>query len=296
MSATIISNESIDAYHANPALSNSKVSVFLDGGPELYRQRFVAKTLPHPEPTDAMMLGQQIDTLVTESRELFAQRYLIKPQGMSFATTAGKNWKAEHGLAGKPIIAWDDWLMMEQVEKAIQEHPLFPVLVHPKIRSQVTVRAEISSFGFGLQSRPDWLSMTPCEISDGLPYSINLKTTADWTDWFDESDPTSQKAGSPVYNYGYHRQAALDQWVLAQTDLGETRHFLLVAEKQAPYRVGVVQLTEEYLEAGFYEINADLERLKACYASNTWPKQPTGVVKLGPPKWLTDRAMRKAIA
>lgn len=293
MNASIILNESIHAYHTNAAISNSKISVLRDGGPALFHGRFVAKSIPKPADTEALILGNALDALVTTGAGGFDADYVIKPEGMSFATKDGKEWRAAH-CHGKTIIAWDDWQMLKAMAASISIHPLFPVLIHTRAKAQVTIRVHTNSYGYEIQSRPDWLSQVPCEVSDGLPYSVNLKSTDDFSDWHNDADPFSQRTGSPVYTYGYHRQAALDQWCQVQAGIGETAHFLLVAEKRDPYRVGVFRMSEEYLEHGWLDIDADLHRLKALYASGVWQKQPVGVIPLSPPKWLVENVQRKA--
>jgi hypothetical protein len=191
MTAELIYDESIESYHANPAVSNSKVSVLRDGGPAFFQGRFITKTIDKPKDTDALILGNALDAMMTEGRTALAARYIIKPQGMSFATKEGKQFKADHCDGIRPVIDWDDWTMLERMEVAIKAHPLFPILIHAQAKAQVTIRASTTSYGFALQSRPDWLSLVSCEVSDGLPYSVNLKSTLDFSDWCNEADPYS---------------------------------------------------------------------------------------------------------
>jgi hypothetical protein len=291
--AVLILGESMEAYHDSDCVSNSKLSVLEDGGPALYHGRFVAKSIPKPETTDALRLGCAFDTMLTEGRQEFARRYVVSPEGMKFSNKAGIEWKERHVTDEDKLIRWPEFVMMEAMERAVQADPLFRTFVHKAMIAQATVRMAISKYGVGVQSKPDWLSKVPCEFSGGRPYSINLKTTADWSDWFKDSDPNHPQTGSPVYTYGYHRQAALDQWCLFNVDeIGETAHFLLVIEKQEPFRVGWVQLTDEYLESGWREANAGLLRLKHCFATNSWPKTTGGVRALNPPRWLIERSLR----
>lgn len=290
--ARLILNESITDYHASACVSNSKLSTLEEGGPALYYGKHVAKTIPH-KVTDALRLGCAFDTLVTEGRTRFAEAYVIKPEGMNFSTKEGKAWRAAHCPNEDKLIAWDEWEMMEAMEAALLSDPLFTTFVHSEMIAQATVRMVATKWGVGLQSRPDWLSMKPNEFSNGLKYSINLKTTEDWTDWFNDADPSHPHTGKPVYTYNYHRQAAIDQFVLFNVDeIGETAHFLLVIEKREPYRVGWIAMTQEYLEAGWREANAGLIRLGHHTRTNTWPKTTGGVRQLNPPRWVIERSLR----
>jgi len=291
--AQLILNESMDAYHANDCVSNSKLAVLEDGGPALYYGRFVSKTIPHPPATEALILGCAFDTLITESREKFNACYVLKPEGMNFTTKEGKQWKLDHCPDESKLVTWAQWQMFQKMEEALKSDPLFSSIIHSQMIAQATVRIPSTKFGVGVQSKPDWLSRVPCEFSHGKPYSVNLKTTLDFGDWFNDADPQSPQTGKPVYTHGYHRQAALDQWGLFYCEeIGETAHFLLVIEKKEPYRVGWVELDDPYLEAGWTEAIIGFRRLQHCYTTGVWPKTLGGIRSLSPPKWLLDRSLR----
>lgn len=296
MPAELIRNEDMADYHGNALCSSSKLRSLNQRGPFFYRGRYIDRTIPADEPTPALILGCACDTLITEGVDAFNAKYIVRPEGMNFTTKEGKLWKEMHSEPGKETLKYDEWVMLDRMRAALFAHPLYAMLT-ANVIAQATVRVPETQYGFGIQCRPDWLSLVPCAISGGLPYSVNLKTTLDWHLWFDESDPDGDRQGKPIYDHGYHRQAALDQWCLAQHEqIGETAHFLMVVEKEESYRVGVVQMTEEYLEAGWYETEADLLRLAECYRTGKWPNGRTDVLRIGPPRWLLKRAERKGMA
>lgn len=297
MDSYILTSESSEDYHDNLCVSNSKRKAFDEKGAHYFHGRYITKTIPKEEPTEALILGCAFDTLMTEGVDAFKRLYVIKPEGMSLATTVGKAWKAANVPPGSELITHPQWMDFVGMSHSLRSHPLFHVLIHPDVHAQVTVRMPVSRFGVGLQCRPDWLSFNGIPLSDGLPYNVNMKTTADFNKWVCGGDLASPRAGSPVYDFGYHQQAALDGHVLYNCPgIGETKHFLFVIEKQMPYRCGVFCLSEAYLDAGWAETEASLLNIQRCAATGIWPNSPDGIMNLEPPGWLTARADRKALA
>ncbi len=258
--------------------------------------------------TRALVLGNAIDCLLFDGREVYARKHVMQPKTYMAAdgtekkwtnqSNTCKQWTQETILRGGVILTYDEAMMIEAMLLSLQRHPLVAALL-AQGRPQVTFRRESERYGMQVQVRPDWFSEQPISRPDlgldsgGLPYLADLKSTEDFNLWFDVLDPESPRSGKPVTDFGYYRQAGMVQWV-ANQDVGRTAHYHIVVEKKQPYRVGVVQLTDEYLELGFNEVDADLQRLKACLTANVWPGSVTRVISLAPPQWLLDRGVRQA--
>ncbi len=299
---TCITTETIDQYHANQASSSSKITAFIDRGASYFAGRFVTRTIPAPAPTEALIDGNVFDCMVTEDARTYASRYVIKPEGVSLGTTQGKLWRSMMGLdvegCAKVIVPHakhDNFLNMRS---ALYEHPIASLILDaPNQVKQATFRIRSEKYGQDLQVRPDFASTTPLPFSDGLAWSANLKTTADLNDWFDVDDPEGPRSCAPIYGWDYHRQASLDQFVLFQhPEFKQTMHFLVVVEKQIPHRVAVVQMTDDYLEAGFQVVDMNLRRIGECYRTGHWPKSPALLIRATPPQWLLDKAVRQSVA
>mgnify|MGYP001573056054 CR=1 FL=1 len=75
-----IVGEEIERYHSCSAISRTKLMVFRQS-PRQYWKDFVAKTVPKPEPTEALIIGQAVDTLALEGQEEFSRRFVSLPEG-----------------------------------------------------------------------------------------------------------------------------------------------------------------------------------------------------------------------
>ncbi len=301
---------SLAAYHKSAAVSSSKLSVFRDC-PLLYRKTYIDGTVPREE-TKALTTGAAFDCLLFEGREAYQKQYVTRPR--TYVNDDGdtkpwngnanvcKSWEREQALYGRRVVDANDAVGFEAMLQSITHHPIAGPLIAAG-KNQVTFRRTSDRFGMDLQVRPDQTGFEPITItdekgdvlltSDGAKWMNDLKTTEDFGDWWDALDPQSPRAGKPVTAYGYHRQGALAQYVAFQ-DIGKTAHFLTVIEKREPYRCAVIQLSNDFLEAGWLEVEGDLQRLRSCMTANVWPGSPGRVITLHPPQWLLDKANREA--
>lgn len=306
---TIVRNESLDTYHARKGtVSASRLKIFRES-PLLYRKTFIDGTVPR-EDTRALIAGRAFDCLLFDGRDAYVKQYSVPPKtypsdkGEDKAWTMQANyckaWATAELMHGRQVVDKNDAVAFEAMLHSIRSHPLAAALLGQG-EPQVTFRRSSERFGLEVQVRPDWYSEKPIErpdlglASNGLPYLLDLKTTADFSEWFDPLDPDSPRAGKPVHTYGYHRQGAMAQWCSFQ-DIGRTAHFLLVVEKSEPFRCGIVQLDDSYLELGWADVEADLLRLKNCHTTDVWPGSPGRVITLTPPQWLLDASVRQATA
>lgn len=295
-------------YHASSAVSNSKLGVFRKC-PMLYKRTFLDQTVQRKS-TKALDLGAGFDCALFDGDEKFAQDYICRPEtytddkGTVKPWHSGSNtckaWLAQQESDGKTVLEKDALTRFQAMRQAIKAHPLASALLSQG-EAQMTIRRHAEIFDLEVQVRPDWLSRKPIECPDlglssgGLPYVVDLKTTEDFSDWYDYLDPSSQRSGSPVYKWGYHNQAGFCQWVAFQ-DIGKTAHFLLVVEKHEPFRVGVICLADDYLELGWDTVRGDLQRLAACKLTDQWPNSPQHVITLSPPNWLLEKGAREMVA
>ncbi len=67
--------EPIQTYHANPAISHSKLEVFRRR-PRLFFKRYVEKSLPPPETTTAFRVGSAVHCAILEPEE-FNARFVV---------------------------------------------------------------------------------------------------------------------------------------------------------------------------------------------------------------------------
>ena len=116
--------ETNEQYHANEAISHSKLELFRRR-PISYYRRFVAKTVARPEPTEAFRLGSAAHCAVLEPTT-FWDRYALRPEGIDRRTKDGKIAFAEFEAAnvGKTVITQDEAGSVQEMTAAVQHHPL----------------------------------------------------------------------------------------------------------------------------------------------------------------------------
>lgn len=295
------------AYHASPAISSSKLTVFRQR-PMLYKRMFIDQAVTKNR-TDALDEGAAFDCALFDGDEKFAADFICKPETYTDdkgtvkpwhgASNTCKAWIRDQELAGKIILERDAMIRFQAMRDAIKNSDVAQALLS-KGRPQMSIRRHSEKYDLDVQVRPDWLSMDSIDrpdlglVSNGRPYIVELKTTEDFNDWFSFLDPEDRRCGSPIWKHGYFRQAGMAQWVAYQ-DIGKTAHYLLVVEKREPFAVGVVIMDDDYLDMGWQEVELDLKRLRACMTADKWPNNPPAPVRIGPPSWLLDKATREIV-
>lgn len=272
----MITNEPNAVYHANPAISHSKLETFRRR-PALYFRKYISRTIEREEPSSAFRFGSAAHSLVLEPGT-WVDRYAIKPDGMDRRTKDGKEAfaKFEAAAAGKTILDMDEVATVTKLAEAVRNHPLASQLLAHGI-PEATWR---TTGTMPLQCRTDWFNPAGCELSEGRPYVVDLKTVESLDDG---AFANFEKA---VFRYGYHRQAGFylplitEVWGRPVYDF-----FFVAAEKVEPYGVAVYRLKDDAVACGQDETIDDLRALKHCIENNDWPNIDPVLHHLGLPKW-----------
>lgn len=273
--------ESNSEYHANPAISHSKLEVFRRR-PRLFQMRFVTKELPAPEASSAFRIGSAAHAAILEPTT-FSSRYALKPEGIDRRTKDGKAaWEAfatQH--AGKDIIDADEWNQVNAMKVATDQHPIASQLL-AQGTPELSWRVETGTIA--LQCRTDWFAHIGCELTGGRPYVADVKTIESL-----DSDAFRTFERS-CFGYGYHRQAGFYLPLITEV-IGAPVFdwFFIVVEKQAPYGVAVFRLDDQAIATGQDETLDDLRRLKVCLQNNEWPNVPNEITQLSMPKWYAQK-------
>jgi len=271
--------ESSAEYHANPAISHSKLECFRRR-PALYHKKYIAKTIQAEEPSTAFRVGSAVHCSVLEPGEMPA-RYAIKPEGIDRRTKEGKEkWNAfELANAGKIVIDTDEAAQVIAMTDAVRQHPLASELFGNGA-AELSWRTQGS---LPLQCRTDWFNADGCSLSHGRPYIADLKTVESLNG---EDFGSFDKA---VFKYGYHRQAGFYLPLVSEI-LGRPvfDFFFVAVEKVEPFGVAVYRMTDAACALGQDETLDDLRRLKRCMDSNEWPNIDATVRELGVPAWYKN--------
>ena len=270
--------ETNEQYHANDAISHSKLELFRRR-PISYYRRFVAKTVARPETTEAFRIGSAAHCAVLEPDQ-FWSRYALRPDGIDRRTKDGKAAFAafETENAGKVVITQDEAGAVQEMTAAVQHHPLASQLLaagQPELSWRVQPSGSLA-----LQCRTDWFNPAGCELSGGRPCVADLKTVESL-----DSDEF-RNFERACFSFGYHRQAGFYLPLITEILGSPVFDFYFIAvEKAEPYGVAVYRLSDAATARGHDETIADLIRLQNCIKSEQWPNLPNDLREIGLPKW-----------
>ena len=272
----MITTESIEDYHANAALSHSKLETFRRR-PALFFKKYIAKSLPQVEASSAFRIGSAAHTAILEPGQ-YGWRYARKPDGIDRRTKDGKiayaAFEAEN--VGKIVISEDEHDQVSSMFDAVNLHKLASQLLSAGT-AEVTWRTQGK---MPLQCRTDWFNPDGCDLSDGRPYVADLKTVESLDD---EAFSNFEKS---VFRYGYHRQAGFYSPLITEITGSPVFDFFFIAvEKVEPFGVAVYQLSDDAVARGQDESIEDLRGIKACMDSGVWPNIEEKLHELGLPKW-----------
>jgi hypothetical protein len=183
-----------------------------------------AGTRPEDD-SEARSFGRAAHAYLVEGPDLFAQRYAVKPQELSFATKDGKAWKAAH--VDREIVPFDRFETIKGMAAGLGTNAA-TAAAFTGGEAEVTAIVQDRETGLWLKARPDYLR-------PGL--ALNYKTAASAA-----REPFMRQA----WSLGYPVGAALAVDVLAA--LGERCHgCFIVQEKSAPYLAKAWVLADDYL-------------------------------------------------
>lgn len=276
MNLGVIRGESMKDYHASPAVSWSKLRVFMGNFPAYYRARFVDRAIDGTD-SEAFAFGRYFHTLALEGPNAAAAAYAVSP-GFDRRTKAGKAAAEEFETlhAGKETVGADDAILAARMATSIQDNPTAMQLLSAGGQEVTFRNAKIPEMP--MQCRPDWFNPEACDITAGYPYVVNLKTIEhlheDWPRQF--------------HKFGYHMGEAFCRSVIADTlpaSARPTRHYFIVVEKSEPFACQVFEPGEITMDTARQHIESALKRLLACYKSGDWPKAPAGVTYIDAPEY-----------
>jgi exodeoxyribonuclease VIII len=257
-----------DKYHADPAVSNSMLST-MDKSPAHCWALYLDPKRPERKATPSMLAGTLAHTAILEPEE-FGARYIVKPEGMSFASKEGKAWR-DSVAAGVQIIDGDQHATALAQREAVMAHPLLAeYLNHRHAASEVSCFWIDESTGLRCKARPDLL------VSGAVAVCVDIKTTADMT---------LSGIERTIATYGYHRQAAHYTNGLRACGVNVEQFVFGFVSASYPFLAGAFVLDEETLQQGADEVSELLGQFADCKRSNNWPAFGGGAKVIGLPRW-----------
>lgn len=197
---------------------------------------------------EAMAFGSACHSYVLEP-EVFSLEYAMKPDGMSFATKEGKEWRAKQA---KKIVSYDDAEAFSGMRKSLLDHPVAGPFLRAKGRGEVSAFSEWKD-GTPIRARFDKLT------DDGV--ILDLKTT---------QSARPRDFIRQCFYLGWHIQAAWYSSFLAESNSFGGFVFLAV-EKEPPYVVLCAELDDMSIQKGREEYTRLMELRAKCHKEQRWP-------------------------
>lgn len=262
-----IENEDINFYHEAPAVSVSKMKVFRHS-PALYQGRFVSGTIEKPEATPALLFGSAVGALVLEGRAVYDSQYYVVPKGIGRQKVEHKAIRAQLAMEnpGKMELSFEDAEKIETINRKVHSHRFAAPLLEA-CKPEITWR--VKGHNFHMQVRSDGWSDEGCELTQGEPFIADLKTIPEIPD--DEPEVLSKQ----ITDFWYHGQdftyREIISSIMKYPAEFRPRFFFIFAEKNAPFRVQVVELDELARECADKQVRDTMERMAWCHVNNRWP-------------------------
>ena len=222
-------------YHSHPSISSSDVKLV------------AAKTLLHwkhkvYKPSTAFAMGSAVHAMVLEPEKGLVIR---GPEDRR-----GNKWRDAQlaaDLDGQILLTEGDFDLAEKIAEATRAHPVVArYLADDSFVAEASFFATDPVTGVNIKCRPDGYLQKSGIIFD-------IKTTRD-----------ASPEGFPreIRNYGYDLQAAF--YLRCMRAAGyEANSFIFVAvEKEAPFAVGVHNLTKEYLADADMRVTYTLAKIR----------------------------------
>jgi len=251
-------------YLAVRALSASGMKL-LDRSPAHYR----AGQNPNGKKSDALRRGSLLHTMVLEPAEVLS-RYIVKPEGLNFATKEGKAWRSAVP-EGVEVISADEYATANSQRDSLKALPEVAALLG-------SGSAEVSFFwldeatGVLCKGRADWVFRSPAGV-----ILLDLNTT---------EDASPAGFGRACARYGYHRQAAWysDGWRKASGD--NVLGFVFGAvENDWPNAACAYMLDDEATDKARADCRRLVQLLADCTESNRWPGYADSIQTITLPAW-----------
>ena len=216
----------------------------------------------HPEdPTPALKFGTAAHMYILEP-ERFKTAYMVAPK-VDRRTKDGKEvWaKFLEELGDRDPITEEDWLKIQEMNKAINENPTAWGLLKTG-RHEVPIEWRDETTNVLCKCRPDCLT----EIA-GKKYIVDYKTTQSC------EDGAFERA---CRIYGYKLQAGMYTSGVFYETLEEYSFAFVAQEKAPPYAVRVYFCDSSFVDEGIEMMHDLLGKYAACCISGCWPGYEDG--------------------
>lgn len=224
--------------------------------------------------TTNMEMGSAVHCRVLEGQDEFESRFLLKPDGISFTTKEGKEWKAAN--KGKTVLAKADYENVLGMSRSLFELDWFnPLQEDYRKFNELSIYWDAD--GVPCKGRLDRL----VDCGDRL-LVLDLKST--------DSVEFSSFLKKVVGGMNYVFQAA---WYAEAASLAFNKpaDFVFIGiERNEPWAKSIFQVSPEMMAEGTAQINQARKILRNCLEKKVWPGPSVSYNMLELPSWYRSLA------
>lgn len=262
-SVAVITDYFADTTH----ISRSMLEDFIVS-PALYHGRYIAKTIPGREESDAMRFGSAVHSLVLGGPAV------VHAPKCDRRTKDGKQLWAEFEAesVGCIILDRDDYHAARRCEESVKAHSIASeILSGVRLHEEVATDVHEAS-GLRIKSKLDGAGSWNQEL-----FIADLKTAGKpWPEIWPKTLP----------NYGYHRQAAFYRMFAPRA-----KWFWIVVGNEPPHETFVYEPDQATLDVGREEVDSALVRLADCIRADRWEHPQSGLMnRASLPAWYLSRS------
>lgn len=259
------------SYHAQERLSRSKLMEFRHS-PRVYEAKFITKTVPFDEPTPAMQMGTLTHCAILQGAKLDSSMAVIPNSLLSadggIRSKEAKEWKAaaeadgkivvkDHELASTlaPIIGMRDAILAHAV--TLDEKPISigSIINNPSAECEKAIYWDDEEFELPMMALPDFSLV----VNSDVALVMDVKTIA-----------TLENAGKSIAEDYWMQPPHYEAGVINATGVSRVVFLFVFVEKTPPYRVRVVRMSDQMMEAARQKWRETLAEFKRRITINDW--------------------------
>lgn len=266
----------IDVYHSEGGISSSGINLILDC-PQRYFYEYKAKPMPDEKELkkqrDKFKIGRAFHMLVLEPEKFEATFYPMIEE-VNLTTKIGKERyaEAEFLAEGREIIRAGDWADIFDMAQIAKSHSVWERYMQNGLAER-SIYWNAGIYNTRLRARPDIYNNSVV---------LDLKTV-----------DSIQGFQSSIYQYGYHRQAAMQidalKFFNAEGDNHERFHGFFLIEKKAPYLTALICLDFASIQQGRREYLDGAATYSECSKTNLWPGYTEDFQAIELPQWAVKK-------
>lgn len=249
-------------YRAAEGVSQSNLKLM-----RISPRHYLTKTTEKVEkPTEAQRMGTLTHRFILQNR----REYVVRPEGMKFTTTEGKEWKTAQT---QEIISTDDEAALLGMRASVMSHPIAKSILERPGQNEVACFKRCPETGLLLKGRADRLCMDDQERMV-IP---DLKTCG-------FGDASLDEFTNEIYKWKYEMQGSHYLNIF-----GASFFVFIAVEKEPPYACATYTLKPDAVARGNRLCAKYLRMVKECVVSGKWPAYPETMQEIGVPEYVMRR-------